>query len=158
MDMVFELYRDTRSLPASEPVRLGRLLGLGAESRHSALALADRLAAGLPVAAVDGLAPILRRIGSEAMYRIISEPTLRRARKANALLNREHSERLYEFGRVVDQAARIFHGDIDAVVRFLSRPNPVLDGRTPFEVACLSSAGAELVADLLRSTDAGVAV
>lgn len=158
MTTYLEAYREPDRLPASEPMRLVRLLGLVDDAGRSDLAFADRVAAGLPVKAADALAPILALVATDAIYRIVSEPTLRRARKERSELSRGPSERLYEVGRVIDQAARTFRGDDRAVGRFLSRPNPLLEGRTPFDVARSCSAGAELVVKLLRNADAGVAV
>ncbi len=151
-------YKEPDRLPASEPVRLARLFGLKADVGQSDLAFADQVAAGLPVKAAYALAPILNLISDDALYRVVSESTLRRARKAKSALTREPSERVYELGRVIDQAAKTFRGDHAAVARFLSGPNAVLQGRAPFEVAKSSSAGAELVVKLLRKADAGVAV
>jgi uncharacterized protein (DUF2384 family) len=75
-----------------------------------------------------------------------SESTLRRANKGKSTLGKEPSARIYEIGRVIDQAAKTFRGDEAVVARFFNSPNPVLEGRTPFEVAKSSSAGAEAVA------------
>lgn len=151
-------YREPEHLPASEPMRLAKLFGLRDEAGRSDLAFADRVAQGLPVKAAYALEPILRMVGRDALYRIVSESTLRRAKNAKTTLTREPSERIYELARVIDQAAKTFRGDEAAVARFLNRPNPVLDGRTPFDVARASSAGADLVVKVLRKADAGVAV
>ena len=151
-------YKQPDRLPASEPMRLAKLFGLGADAGLSDLAFADHVAAGLPVKAAYALEPILRLVANDALYRLVSESTLRRAKKAKSVLTREPSERIYEVGRVIDQAAKTFRGDAAAVARFLNRPNSVLEGRKPFDVAKASSAGAELVVKLLRKADAGVAV
>jgi putative toxin-antitoxin system antitoxin component (TIGR02293 family) len=151
-------YREPDRLPESEPVRLAKLFGLGREAAASDLALADRVAHGLPVKAAYALEPVLRLVARDALFRVVSESTLRRARNAKSTLTREPSVRIYELGRVIDQAAKTFRGDEAAVARFLNRPNPVLHGRTPFDVAKSSSAGAEIVVKLLRKADAGVAV
>ena len=151
-------YKEPENLPASEPMRLARLFGLKPDAGQSDLAFADQVAAGLPVKAAYALEPILSLISDDALFRVVSESTLRRAKKAKSSLTREPSERIYELGRVIDQAAKTFRGDHAAVARFLSRPNTVLEGRAPFEVAKSSSAGADLVVKLLRKADAGVAV
>jgi putative toxin-antitoxin system antitoxin component (TIGR02293 family) len=151
-------YKEPNLLPASEPMRLARLFGLRADAGKSDLAFADHVAAGLPVKAAYALEPVLRMVSRDALYRVVSESTLRRAKKARATLTREPSERVYELARVIDQAAKTFRGDEAAVARFLNRPSPVLEGRAPFDVARSSSAGAELVVKLLRKADAGVAV
>jgi putative toxin-antitoxin system antitoxin component (TIGR02293 family) len=151
-------YRDRAALPASEPMRLARLLRLTDAHGRSDLAFADRIATGLPVKSALALGDILNQVRDKALYGVVSESTLRRAQKAKAPLAREHSERIYELGRVVDHAAKTFRGDLPAIARFLGRPNQALEGRTPFDVAKSSSAGAELVVRLLREADAGVAV
>ena len=87
-----------------------------------------------------------------------SKSTLRRAKKGKCALTKEPSERIYDVSRVIDQAAKTFRGDGAAVARFLNRPNPILEGRTPFEVARSSSPGAEVVVKLLRKARDGVAV
>ena len=151
---LLEQYRDPVALPASEAARISRLLGIRGAEGLDELALADRIAEGLPVSAANGLSAV---IPGRPVAGLISEPTLRRARKAGKPLSREQSERLYEFGRVMDAAARTFRGDAGKVARFLWRPNPMLNGRTPFDVARSSSAGAQAVVSLLDSADAGVA-
>ena len=73
-------------------------------------------------------------------------------------LPREHSERLYELSRAVDTVSRAFHGDEGRVAAFLTRPHPLLDGETPFDLARSSSAGADAVLNMLRRAEAGVAL
>jgi len=151
-------YTQPDQLSASEPVRLARLFGLRENAGMSDLALADQVADGLPVKAAYALEAILSLVAHNALFGVVSESTLRRAKKAKTKLTREPSERIYELGRVIDQAARTFRGDAEAVACFLNRPNAVLEGRAPFDVAKASSAGADLVVKLLRKADAGVAV
>jgi len=151
-------YKEPDQLPASEPMRLAKLFGLRGDAGSSDLAFADRVAQGLPVTAAFALESVLNLVARDALYRVVSESTLRRAKKGKTALTREPSERIYELGRVIDQAAKTFRGDEAAVARFLNRPNAVLAGRTPFDVARSSSAGADLVVKLLRKADAGVAV
>lgn len=151
-------YKEPDRLPASEPQRLAKLFGLRARAGQSDLAFADEVADGLPVKAAYALESVFKLIGRDALHRIISESTLRRAKNGPNKLTREPSERLYELARVIDQAAKTFRGDEQAVARFLNRPNAVLEGRTPFDVARASSAGADLVVKVLRKADAGVAV
>ena len=58
--------------------------------------------------------------------------------------------------RVVDVVNRVHHGDRDAIDAFLSRPHPLLEGETPFDMARSGSAGAEAVLNLIRRAEAGV--
>ena len=89
---------------------------------------------------------------------VISEETLRRARKAGKALSRQLSERLYELGRVIDAVSRAYHGDQKALDAFLNAPHPLLEGDSPLEMAQSSSAGAEAVLNLVRRAEAGMSV
>ena len=151
-----EAYADPGAVPANEPARLAHLLALRVNDDFDDVALARRVTEGLPVQAVTVLAEIFGKpyiIGP-----VVPEPTLRRMRKAHKPLPKEHSERLYELSRVVDAASRAFHGRVDAVKSFLTRPHPLLDGQTPLDLTRSSSAGADAVLNLLRRAEAGVAL
>ena len=150
-------YQSPDSLPESESIRLALLMDLPEASEMNAVKLADIVAKGLPIKAVNAISPILTTIGRNALWQVVSESTLRRA-KNRQRLTRDPSERVYELSRVIDQAATVFHGDQSAIGRFMTRPNPLLDGRTPFDMACASSAGAHTVIRLLQEAKAGVAV
>ena len=63
----------------------------------------------------------------------ISETTFRRARKAGKTLGRDHSERLYDLGRVVGSPGRGYDGDQEAISVILNRCHPLLAGETPFK-------------------------
>lgn len=54
-------------------------------------------------------------------------------------------------------AVALWDGDEGAATRFLERPHPLLDGRTPKEVACTGE-GADRVVRLIGRADAGVAI
>lgn len=144
------------ALPESVPARVAMLLGLGGAAKMDDLALADQVVMGFPVKAATRLAELISTAGGQV--RVLSEPTLRRAKTTRKPLSREQSERVYELGRVLDAAARVFAGDPGMVARFLRRPNPVLDGRPPLDVARSSSAGAQAVINLLEEAEAGVAL
>lgn len=55
-------------------------------------------------------------------------------------------------------ALALWDNDVDAARRFLERPHPLLDGRTPAAVARESGPGAHRVALLIGQIDAGVAI
>ena len=74
------------------------------------------------------------------------------------MLSRDHSERLYDVGRVVDALGRAYRGDQEAINGFLNRAHPLFDGETPFDMTRSSSAGAEAVLNLIRRTEAGIAL
>jgi putative toxin-antitoxin system antitoxin component (TIGR02293 family) len=140
----------------SQPARIAALLGLEDAASMDDVALADKVAEGLGVHAAtslgSALGPMIEVVGG-----IIPEATFRRVRKGGKPLSREMSERLYEVGRVWEAARRSYGGDEDAAKAFLSRPHPLLDGRSPLELAQRSSAGADAVVNLMRRAEAGFA-
>ena len=151
-----EAYADPRRLPATEAGRLARLLKLDDTEHLDDVALARKVAAGLPTRAVSALEDILgawRLAG-----KLASEATLRRHRRSRKPLSRSHSERTYKLGCVVDAAARAFRGDVARIDDFLTRPHPLLDGESPLDMATSSSAGADSVLKLVLRAEAGVAV
>lgn len=149
-------YAEPSGLPTSESVRIAQLLCLDDAEHLDDVSLAGRVAAGLKPKSVSALSDLLG--SSSVVGPIVPEATLRRARKNRARLSKEHSERLYELGRVVDAVSRIYHGDAKQIASFLNRSHPLLAGSTPFDMARSSSAGADAVLNLLRRADAGVAL
>ena len=140
----------------SRPARIAALLGMKNPSLIDDVSLADTVARGLEPAAAMALGEVIGR--GMVVGGIVPEATLRRARKTHKPLSREMSERLYEIGRVVEAARHSYGGDESAAGAFLSRPHPMLDGRTPMDLARASSAGAEAVVNILRRADAGAVV
>ena len=143
-------------LPASEVVRVARLLAIDKPETLNDVQLARRVSEGLFPRSATALAAVLgthRVVGP-----VVPEATLRRARKANKPLSREISERLYEVGRVIDAVSYAYHGDRDAIDSFLNRPHPLLEDETPFDMARSSSAGAQAVLNLIRRAEAGIAL
>lgn len=67
------------------------------------------------------------------------------------------SDKLSVPGGVYRAALALWDGDEDAARRFLERPHPLLEGRTPREVACAPE-GADRVESLIGRADAGVAI
>lgn len=152
--MDLQSYADPAKLPASESLRVARLLEIEGPEPDSEVQLALRVSRGLSPHSANALAKLL---GTHLVIGpVIPEATLRRTRKAGKTLSREHSERLYEVGRVVDAVSRAYHGDRSAIEVFLARPHPLLQGRTPFELARSSSAGAEAVLNLIRRAQASM--
>ncbi len=60
-------------------------------------------------------------------------------------------------GKVVAESFRLLR-DPEKVLIFLTKPHPMLEGDSPFELAKSSVAGAEVVMNLLANADAGTAV
>ena len=153
--MTLQAYADPTEIPASEAVRIARLLAIDGPDLVSDVQLARRVSSGLLPRAAVALAEVLGR--NRVVGPVVPEATLRRVRKAGKPLSRELSERLYEVGRVVDAVSLAYHGDRDAIDTFLDRPHPLLEGETPFDMARSSSAGAEAVLNLVRRAEAGIA-
>lgn len=149
-----ESYAEPEGLPSGEAARYARLLKLRDAETFTDVKLARQVARGLPVTA---LAAVAGTLAGKAVARLVPEATLRRAREAGKPLSRSHSERLYDLARVLDAVGRAYHGDAARVAAFLSRPHPLLDGETPFDLAISGSAGAEAVLNLIHRADAGVA-
>lgn len=145
-----------KSAASSQAGRVAKLLGMKNAGDVDDVVLADRVAGGLGAAATEGLIKILGK--GTVIGRIVPEATFRRHKANRTALSREMSERLYEVGRVIVVAERIYGGDSDAARGFLTRPHPLLGGRLPLDLATASSAGADAVVNLLRRADAGVAV
>ena len=151
-----EAYADPTCVPATEPRRLARLLDLDEREHIDEVTFARRVAAGLPLSAVAALGGLLGRARIEG--RVVSEATVHRHRKSGKALSRRHSERVYGLVRVLDGVAGTFHGNVARIDDFLNRPHPLLDGEAPHEMAISSSAGADVVLNLVRRAQAGVAV
>jgi len=154
--MAFESYADPAAMPASQAMRVARLLNIEAGDMLSDVDLARHVSQGLLPRAATALGEVLghaRIIGP-----VVPEATLRRMRKARKPLSRDLSERLYEVGRVVDAVSVAYHGDERAIDGFLNTAHPLLDGTTPFDMARSSSAGADAVINLLRRAEAGIAL
>ena len=153
--MNLQAYADPADMPASEAMRIARLLAIDGPDISSDVQLARLVSGGLLPRAAVALSEVLGR--SRVIGPVIPEATFRRARNAGKPLSRELSERLYEMGRVVDAVGRAYHGDRHAIDTFLNRPHPLLDGETPFDMARSSSAGTEAVLNLIRRAEAGIA-
>jgi putative toxin-antitoxin system antitoxin component (TIGR02293 family) len=138
---------------ASAPSRIASILRVENADTASLLTLGDRISRGLSVRSADGLQEFFGHVTD-----VIPEATLRRARKSDTPLSREMSERLFEIASVVEATLRSYGGDAEDARDFLTRPHAMLDGRTPYEVATASSAGALAVIDLLQAADAGFSV
>ncbi len=139
----------------SESTRLAKLLDVANPSTCSDVRLAQRVASGLRPSAVTAMAKVFGGNTNRIVGPIVPEATFRRAKKAGKL-SKQHSERLYEIGRVLIAVILAYRGDRDRFEAFLTRPHPLLAGETPLEMACSSSAGADAVLNLIRRAEAGV--
>ena len=142
------------------PQRIAGLMGLRKKKTGwSHLELVERVEAGLPLSVVENLAKLIDPHDPALRYEFLSRSTFARLRKApKPRLTRAMSDRIYAVARVFAAVLDLWQGDEDAANRFLNRPNPLLDGRTPFDVAKESTAGADLVVEILGAARAGVAI
>ena len=89
--MNLQAYADPAEMPASEAVRVARLLAIdGPSILRSDVQLARRVSGGLLPRAAVALAEVLGR--SRVVGPVVPEATLRRARKAGKPLSRELRE------------------------------------------------------------------
>lgn len=154
-----QAYADRAKRPTSEAAGVAMLLAIGEQSslgEVSEVQLARLVADGLRPASAVALAAVLGR--KRVIGPIVPEATFRRVRKARKSLSRQLSERLYGLARVVDAASRTYRGNRDDIVAFLNRPNQLLGGETPFDIARSSSAGTDAVVNLLLRAQAGFPV
>ena len=154
--MKLEAYKTPQELPDGAPGRIAKLLGLKVNEHTDELWLADQIANGLKARSADALSNIIG--SSNVVGLLIPEATLRRAKTAKKALSKEMSERLYEVTKVLDAVSTAYRGDTKAIEHFLSHPHPLLDGRSPYEVAASSSAGSDVVLSLVRRAQAGIAL
>ena len=140
---------------ASESARLARLLAISDPDTCSDVSLAQRVAGGLRPAAVEAMAEVFGGNTSRIVGPVVPDATFRRAKKAGKL-SKQHSERLYEIGRVLVAVILAYRGDQDRIEAFLTRPHPLLERQTPFDMARSSSAGANAVLNLIQRAEAGV--
>jgi putative toxin-antitoxin system antitoxin component (TIGR02293 family) len=154
--VALKAYTSPDTLPGTAAGRVGLLLGLKHPARIDDIGLANLIANGLRATSAEALGVVLGR--ANVVGPLIPEATLRRAKTQRKALSREMSERLYEVGRVVDAVSRVYHGDKDAIARFLNRPHKLLGEKSPLQMARSSSAGADAVINLLRRADSGFSV
>lgn len=143
----------------SEASKIAQFMGLRNWQRVNELALVEKVESGLPVTAAD---TIIRRIDPKGIhldvYDIIPKATYYRRKEQGKRLTRDQSEKVLALSKVFAEIMRQYSGDSDAAVMFITKPHPLLGGRTPLDVANGSTTGADLVLDLLARAEAGVAV
>ena len=128
-------YSDPSTLLETEPLRLAKLLSLSVPEDFDEVALARKVAKGLPPRSVTALIEVLDIDRSEIIGPVIPRGTLQRLAKTGRPLSREYSERIYSLGRVIDAVGRAYHGDPNQVKGFLYRPHQMLGGDTPLHLA-----------------------
>ena len=143
------------SSTVSDTARIARLLAIADPDNCSEVSLAQGVARGLRPAAVTTMAEAFGGNKNRIVGPIVPEATFRRAQQTGKL-SKEHSERLYELSRVFIAVARAYRDDLARIEAFMTRPHPLLEGETPFDMARSSSAGADAVLNLIQRAEAGV--
>lgn len=142
----------------SESARIAHVIGLSHAKPISNQILARRVAKGLPPSTAGVLARYIDPKGHTVVAMdIVPKTTLHTHTKSKRNLSKDHSEVVYVLGKVVAESFRLLR-DPEKVLTFLTKPHPMLEGDSPFELAKSSVAGAEVVMNLLASADAGTSV
>ena len=142
-----------------DAANIARLMGLRRWQKMSDLALVEEIEQGLPLKAAETVGTLIARDNEAGKYAIVSRSTHARAkRNQRNHLTKGSSEKVYAAARVFYEAMRLWGNDKDATTRFLNRPHPLLGGRTPLNVATESTAGTDLVVQVIGEARAGVAV
>ena len=148
----------TIELETPEAVQIAEFIGLPHAKTYSPLKLVDTIKVGMPVAAVKNVVKRVDPLGVIVdVYDFVPKATLNRRAKDKGKLSRDVSEKLWQVARVYVEAQRQY-GDEAEARAFLTRPHPLLENRTPLEVAKETVAGTDLVLQLLAQAEAGVAV
>ena len=117
------------------------------------LGLANSIASGLPVSALDHLADAVAPDDTRFKFHLIPKATLDRRRKsASRRLTSEEGDRLARIAKVFSFAMGVYQ-DKGRVREFLGRPHAMLDGKAPLDVALATGAGADVVINLLGRAD-----
>ncbi|WP_169566473.1 antitoxin Xre/MbcA/ParS toxin-binding domain-containing protein [Sneathiella limimaris] len=96
---------------------------------------------------------------SKSVESLVSRSTVDRLKRApTKRVSKETSENLYAAWKVAVETRKIYADDVEKSKYFLNKPHPMLDGKSPLQLALSSSAGADMVVDLLKRTRAGFAV
>ncbi len=128
--------------------RLYGALGIRVKGNVSELTLVDDIVQGLPFAALVHLSKLVAPENSGGFaYRIIPRSTYAR-RLDSGRLTAEESNLTTRLADIWVFARDVWGGDQEARA-FLQRAHPLLDGKSPIDVAFSSDIGAQLVRDIL---------
>lgn len=90
---------------------------------------------------------------------LVSRSTVDRLKRTpTKRVSKETSENLYAVWKVAVETRKIYGDDVEKSKRFLNKQHPMLDGKSPLQLALSSSAGADMVVDLLKRIRAGLSV
>ena len=123
------------------------VLGLPARGPFSRFDLAQRLAKGLGINALDRLCSVIAPEDAGFKLTLIPRATLQR-RRVKRTLTPEESELVGRLAQVWVMARDVYKEEGTAR-RFLHEPHALLHGKKPIDVARSNALGAELVVDIL---------
>jgi putative toxin-antitoxin system antitoxin component (TIGR02293 family) len=128
------------------------LLGVKPQAKlrsFTTLDLAEAVARGLRVDAVDRLCGLIAPGEPAVRNRIVPKATFaRRQRAPERRLSAEEGDKVVRLARLFAFAADVW-GSTAAAQRFFAEPHPLLGGRVPRDVATRTEVGARAVEDLL---------
>lgn len=146
------------AIATSEASRIAQFIGLKRPNTIDENKLANMVAAGLPTETLDA---VVKRIDPRgrllSVNDLVPRSSLHRMKTQKKALSRDQSEMVFAMGKLFSETLRLYHGDAQLAAMFLSRPHPMLDDKSPIEVAKTSTAGIDLVLSVLMRADAGVA-
>jgi putative toxin-antitoxin system antitoxin component (TIGR02293 family) len=139
----------------SAGVGVAEVLGLGAGKRGGPLWMAETIAVGLPVAALDRVVHMISPDDQGLRFRFVPRATLAR-RVRTKKLSGEESAKLARVAAVFVLAREVWGGDEEAR-GFMRRGHPLLEDRSPLDVAMATEIGARLVETILGRLQYGTA-
>ena len=136
-------------MPLDHPLTAERLLGIQDITGDSRLYLPSMIEGGLSVGSIDALALSVNLEDASFKYRIVAKATLDRRKKSGSRkLSIEEGDRLARLAKAFSFAIEIYKGT-EGAKAFMTAPHPMLDGRSPMDVALKTGAGADAVIQLL---------
>lgn len=115
---------------------------------QAGMRLADDIAEGLPLAALDRLVRAISPDDDQLRYAFVPRPTLHRRVRDGQRLSPEESGRVARVAAVFTLAIEVW-GDEAEARAFLRRQHPLLGDRTPLDVALATDMGARVVEKIL---------
>jgi len=120
---------------------------LGIEASVSPMSLVRQIESGLPLSAFEKVADQVAPDDQLFRSQIIPRATWTR-RKKGEYLSPAESEIVARLAQVWESAIEVYR-EPETARRFLHQPHPMLEGRTPIDVAVANGAGASLVQAIL---------
>ncbi len=125
------------------------MLGIENTDFDTRLGIANAIEAGLPVRAVEYVVSAVSPGSIQFRSQLVPKATLERRKNSKSKkLNVEESERLFRVAEVYNFAETVF-GAGEQARAFMKRPHPMLDNRTPLDVALATGPGANAVINIL---------